>query len=173
MYAVVGCTDCGGYWLLEDPETQESATCPTCGRSHQTKKLRRFHTAEDRSEAVQARAQLLADKRDEGDSFAELDHAAVMEQTVEERSSGFDDPDYLERSGLDPKEVADAGDVSSGGSRSRDQIVRDGIDAHDDREAILAYATDHGVPEDAAADLLDKLVRRGDALQSGGRYRLL
>ncbi|MFB6176772.1 MAG: DUF5817 domain-containing protein [Halobaculum sp.] len=173
MYAVVGCTDCGGYWLLTDPESQDSANCPTCGKSHRTEKLRRFYEAADRSAAVQARSKLLADKRDESEQFAELADAGTMERAIEDGETGVDEREYLERSGLDADEVAAAGDVSGGGSRSRDEIVREAVESADDRASIISYATDHGVPESAAEDLLDKLRRRGEVTEAGGSYRLL
>ncbi len=173
MYAVVGCTGCGGYWLLTDPLAQDSATCPTCGKTHQTEKLRTFHESESRAEAVEARSALLADKHDESDQFAEVADAGTMERAIEDGETGVGEREYLERSGLDADEVAEAGDVSGGGSRSRDEIVRDAVESADDRTAILSYATDHGVPESAAEDLLDKLRRRGEVTEAGGTYRLL
>jgi len=172
MYAVVGCTECGGYWLLADPDDQDTANCPTCGRSHQTGKLKRFYTSDDRQAAVQARSRLLAEKRGETAQFEQVDDAAELERAVE-AGTGVDDREYLDRSGLDADAVAAAGDVSGGSSRSRDEIVRAGVADRDDREGVLSYAVDHGVSRAAAADLLDRLVRRGEATEAGGEIRLL
>lgn len=175
MYAVVGCTECGTMWLLSDPDTADSATCPRCSRTHQTAKLKRFFESEDRSAAQQARSALLAKKQGQSEAFAEVDHVSELERQAE--SGGIDDREYLERSGLDADEVFEAGadTATASGSRSRDEIVRDAVRTADDatEEGIVAYATDHGVPADATRKLLEKLVRQGEASRSGGRYRLL
>lgn len=175
MYAVVGCTECGTMWLLSDPEASDSATCPRCGRTHQTEKLKRFFESEDRSAAQQARSALLAKKQGDSEAFADVDHVSDLESQVED--AGVDDREYLERSGLDADEVFEAGSKTSnaGSSRSRDEIVRDAVREADEptEDGIVAYATDHGVPDQSARDLLQKLVRRGEASRSGGRYRLL
>lgn len=174
MYAVVGCADCGTYWLLSDPAGQDSATCPRCGRTHRTRKLRRFYESEDRAAAVQARAKLLADEHGDGDAFEAAGTAADHERTVEESGRMVDDREYLEASGLDAEEVDAAGDLPGGGSRSRDQVVRDAIrEGHTTEEAVLEYAAEFGVPAEAARGLLERLRRRGEVSESRGEYRLL
>ncbi|AXG05927.1 replication protein H [Haloplanus rubicundus] len=176
MYAVVGCTDCHALWLLADPDAAETATCPRCGRRHRTAGLKRFVTAEDRETAREARAAMLADAADATDAFESTPSVAEMEVTTDE--AVVDDAEYLDAAGIDPDDVAAAGESATGGragSRSRPEIVRDALrelDAPDESD-VVAYATDHGVPADAAADLLDRLVRRGEATASGGTYRLL
>jgi hypothetical protein len=179
MYAVVGCNDCGDYWIVADPDGSESAECPRCGKRHRLGKLKRFVETDDRDAARQTRAALLARKRGESETFADLDSVAEMGERVE--GSGVPDREYLEASGLDADAVADAGARAdagpggSGGSRSRREIVEAAIRQGDrpDEEAVVAYATDHGVPAEAARDLLTKLVRRGTVSESRGRYRLL
>jgi len=175
MYAVVGCTECGTLWLLSDPDESETATCPGCGRRHQTRKLRRFAETDNREEARQVRSAILARKRGEGDALDDLDTVAEMERQVED--AGVDDREYLEASGLDAAEVEAAGDVSdrSGSSRSRVEIVRGALEELErpTEEEVVAYAARHGVSGDSARDLLTKLRRRGDVSESGGEYRLL
>lgn len=177
MYAVVGCNNCGTMWLLSDPEGSKSATCPRCQKTHQTRTLRRFFTSEDRNAARQARAALLAKKHGDSAEFAEVAHVADLEALVED--AGIDDREYLEASGLDADAVSAAGDVGGGGrSKPRDEIVREAVEqaGEGDRPTeaeIVAYAEDRGVPADKAAGLLEKLRRRGEASESGGRYRLL
>jgi hypothetical protein len=175
MYAVVGCTDCHALWLLADPDAAETATCPRCGRRHRTAGLKRFVTAEDRETAREARAAMLADAADATDAFESTPSVAEMEATTDE--AVVDDAEYLDAAGIDPDDVAAAGERSSRGSasRSRPEIVRDALRELDapDEDDVVAYATDHGVPAAAAADLLDRLVRRGEATESGGTYRLL
>lgn len=171
MYAVVGCSDCGTYWLLSDPDRQDSATCPRCGTRHSTP-LRRFFESEDRAAAAQARARLLAEKSGEEDAFERAGSVAELEEAADE--AGMDEREYLEASGLDADEVTAAGDVSRERSRSRDEVVRDALEAgHATEEAVVEYATDRGVPADRARDLLDRLTKRGEATESRGEYRLL
>ncbi|MFB6129718.1 MAG: DUF5817 domain-containing protein [Salinigranum sp.] len=173
MYAVVGCNQCDTLWLLSDPDGAETATCPRCGKRHRTRKLRRLHTAEDREEARQARAALLADKQGALEAFDELDSVGSMEAQLDE--AGVDDREYLEASGLDADAVDAAGDVSRGRSKPRDELVREALREGDrpTEEEVVAYATERGVPADAARDLLEKLRRHGEVTESRGRYRLL
>jgi DNA-directed RNA polymerase subunit RPC12/RpoP len=173
MYAVVGCTDCGTYWLLSDPGDAETATCPRCGSRHRTRKLRRFYESDDRDAARQARAALLAEKRGESDAFADLPSVAELERDAER--PGVDDREYLEAAGIDADEVAAAGETSGGGSPSRDEVVRAAVREQDrpDEDAVVDYATARGVPAAAARDLLARLTRRGEVSESRGRYRLL
>lgn len=175
MYAVVGCTDCHALWLLTDPGSAETATCPRCGQRHRTANLKRFATAEDRETARDARAAMLADAADATDAFESTPSVAEMDAAADE--AVVDDDEYLGAAGLDPDDVAAAGERSrrATGSRSRPDIVRDALRELDapDEDDVVAYATDHGVPADAAADLLDRLVRRGEVTEMGGTYRLL
>ncbi|UIP01111.1 DUF5817 domain-containing protein [Halobaculum sp. CBA1158] len=174
MYAVVGCRSCGTYWLLSDPDAQETATCPRCDSRHPTKRLHRFYESEDRAAAAEARAKLLADKAGESAAFERAGTVAELEREVEAFEGAVSDREYLERAGVDADAVEAAGDESGGRSRSREETVRDALrEGHVTEEAIVAYATDHGVPADAARDLLDRLTRRGEATESRGEYRLL
>jgi len=171
MYAVVGCTDCGSYWLLTDPDQSESATCPTCGRRHQTTKLKRFFESEDRDAAREARAALLAKKQGNSEAFADVAHVSELEAEVEE--SGLSETEYLEESGLDPDAVQEAGDTAGDRSRSRDEIVRDAVRDGGTEAEILERAVEGGVPRGAAEKLLEKLRRQGEVIQSGEELRLV
>ena len=172
MYAVVGCTDCAALWLISDPESSKTARCPRCGRRHQVKKLRRFFESDDRDAARQARTELLAKKQGATDAVDGLDSVAEMERQVDEPV--VDDRTYLEASGIDADAVAETG-ASEGGSRSRDEVVRDAIREGDrpTEAEVVDYATEYGVPAEAARDLLETLTRRGEASESRRRYRLL
>ncbi|ADQ66589.1 replication protein H [Halogeometricum borinquense] len=176
MYAVVGCSECGSMWLLTDPRQSKTANCPRCGRTHQTKKLRKFLETEDREAARQARAALLAKKHGDSEAFAKTAHISEMESLVEE--SGIDDAEYLEASGLDADEVASAGEQAMQGqtsSSNRLDVVREALRKEDrpTEEEVVAYAEEHGVPGEAARNVLEKLTRRGEVSESRGRYRLL
>jgi hypothetical protein len=177
MYAVVGCNECGNLWLLSDPRAQKTANCPRCGKTHRTKKLRRFAESEDREAARQARAALLAKKRGDSEAFAETAHVADMESLVEE--SGIDDREYLEASGLDADAVDEAGERAASGSETKSANRVDVVKAalrEGDRPTegeVVAYAEERGVDGEAARDVLERLTRGGEASESGGRYRLL
>jgi len=171
MYAVVGCTDCGSLWVIEDGP--DSATCPRCGRRHATDKLRHLAEAEGGDAAREARAALVANRRDAGDaapSFGDLE-AAMDAEVVDEETR-------LEAAGIDPKAVAEAGERAasgSGDSRSRREIVLDAFETFDtpSEEQIRAYATEHGVPEEYVADALANLQRRGAVAETADGYRRL
>jgi hypothetical protein len=171
MYAVVGCTECGAYWLLTDPKQSDSATCPTCGRRHQTAKLRTFYESEDREAAREARAALLAKKHGNSEAFADVAHVSELEAEVEE--SGLSEEAYLEQSGVDADAVQEAGDTSRERSRSRDEIVRDAVRAGGTEADIVSRAVADGVPRDTATKLLEKLRRQGEVVESGGELRLI
>lgn len=171
MYAVVGCNGCSALWILSDPG--ETAECPRCGKRHRTDRLKRLYESAERDAARQVRAAMLADRRGERDAFDDLDSVSAMERRLEE--AGVGDREYLEGAGLDADAVAAAGESPSGGSRDRREIVRDAVREGDrpTEEAVVGYATERGVPAEAARDLLAKLVRRGEVSESRGRYRLL
>jgi hypothetical protein len=173
MYAVVGCSECSMLWIVEGrPETSQ---CPRCGtrRSHDSR--REFLTTDDEDHAREVRASMLAARQDHGDAFAELDSFAEMDEYVDE--AGVTDEEYLERSGIDPGSVADAGDraTGGGGGSSRRGTVREGLRELDDptAEDVVAYAGERGVPEEYTRRTLEKLVRAGAVSEDRGVYRLL
>lgn len=170
MFAVVGCNECSALWVVEG--RPDSTSCPRCGKRHQYKKLKRFAETDTAEAAKEARSRMLQGRSDtdlEVDDFATLERDAM--------ASGMSEDEFLTASGLDADEVAAAGEraESSGGSRSRKQVVRDAIDTQDrpTEAEIRAYAADHGVDPDYVDRALEKLRRRGEVSESGGRYRLL
>ncbi len=176
MYAVVGCNNCSMLWLLTDPRDSKTAQCPRCGKTHQTKKLKQLFTSDDRSAAQQARSALLAKKQGASEAFADVEHVVELEAQADEPV--VEDREYLDAAGLDADEVAAAGEYSTSSSKSRDEILREAVEKAGDGERpteadILAYTTEQGVPREKASELLIKLCRRGEASESGGRYRLL
>ncbi|WP_302081900.1 DUF5817 domain-containing protein [Salinibaculum rarum] len=174
MYAVVGCGECSALWIVEGrPETSQ---CPRCGTTRQYKKRREFVTTEDEDHAREVRSSMLATRQDMGDAFAGLDSFAEMDSYVDD--AGIDDETYLQASGIDTDEVAAAADRTergSGGSQSRRETVTDALRTLDspDEAAVVAYASERGVPAEYTRKTLQKLVRAGEATESGGRYRLL
>jgi predicted nucleic acid-binding Zn-ribbon protein len=174
MYAVVGCGDCSALWVVADePET---TGCPRCGKRHRYGKLKRFVTTADEDHAREVRASMLANRQGEGEAFAEFDSFTEMEGRVED--AGVSDDEYLERSGLDTEEVAAAGDRATegaGGGTSREETVRAALRELDEPTAdeVVAYAAEHGVPEEYVERALSKLARAGEVVESRGTYRLV
>jgi len=176
MYAVVGCNNCSMLWLLTDPDSADSATCPRCERTHQTSKLKRLFESEDRSAAKEARSALLAKKQGDSETFADVAHVSELEQRAE--NAGIDDREYLEAAGLDADNIAAAGETTRESTGSHDEIVREAVreaggDGEPTEDEIVAYAADRGVPNKKTNKLLETLCRVGDASESRGRYRLL
>jgi hypothetical protein len=173
MYAVVGCGDCRALWVLDDPQAAETATCPRCRTRHRTDSLRRFAEFEAREAAREARAAMLADRADQTDAFETTPSVAEMES--ETATPVVDDAAYLEEKGVDPDAVADAAGDDAGGPTSRPEVVRAALRVLDSPTEgdVVAYAAERGVPEDAARELLERLVRRGDATERDGTYRPL
>lgn len=170
MYAVVGCSECQALWIVEGrPERSE---CPRCGTSRKYEKRREFVTTDDEDHAREVRASMLAARQDQSDAFAELDSFGELGDQIEH--SGIDDETYLAESGIDPEEVAAAGEEDTT-SRSREEIVRAAIrEQSAPTEAdIIEYASEHGVSASYTERALKKLRRAGEASESGGQYRLL
>ncbi|PSP78485.1 replication protein H [Halobacteriales archaeon QS_1_68_20] len=171
MYAVVGCSECDALWVVEGrPETTE---CRRCGTRHRFDLLERFVETDDRAAAREARARMLAERSGEAESFDAVGSFEELESEAE--TAGVDDDEYLRESGVDAEEVAAAGErvTQSGGSRRRREVVVDAVheqDAPTERE-VVDYAEAHGVPADAARDLLEKLVRAGEVSEHRGEYR--
>jgi hypothetical protein len=175
MYSVVGCSECEALWIVEGrPETTE---CPRCGKRHRLKKLKQFVETDDEDHAREVRSSMLANRQGQGEAFADLDSFAAMDDRVDE--DVVDDREYLERSGIDPDPVEAVDERarrgSGAGSTSRKAIVRSALEDLDrpTETAILEYAEDRGVPADYVETALEKLRRRGEVVESDGRYRLL
>lgn len=172
MYAVVGCGECSHLWLLEG--RSETTECPRCGTRRSYEKRRTFVETEDADHAREVRASMLANRQGEGDAFAAVDSFADLEETVAD--GVVSDEEYLEASGLDADEIADAGDRDPRGPvrhGSRREIVEAAVSELDapTESAVIEYAGERDVPADATRRILEKLVRSGAVTESGGRYR--
>ncbi|WP_435077317.1 DUF5817 domain-containing protein [Halococcus sp. AFM35] len=168
MYAVVGCGDCGSFWVVEGhPET---TTCPSCRTRHRFESLKKFAETDAADAAREARTALLTGQSehapDELDSFAELESRA--------EASGMTDDEYLERAGLDAERVREAGERTTG-SQSRMDVVREALTELDTptEDDVVTYARERDVPADFTERTLEKLVRRGEVSEHRGRYRSL
>lgn len=176
MYAVVGCSECGALKIVEGrPDTTQ---CPRCGKRRKFEKLKKFVETDDADHAREVRASMLANRQDEGEAFAELDSFAEMDEQVDE--AVLTDEEYLEASGVDSEAVAEAAERAESRSAStrgtsRKETVLAALRELDrpTEDEVVGFATEHGVPADYVRDALEKLVRRGEVSESGGRYRLL
>lgn len=171
MYAVVGCSDCQALWIVEGrPETTE---CRRCGTRHRFEHLKRFVETDDRAAAREARGRMLAERDERGEAFAEVDSSGDPAS----EDVGVDDEAYLRQSGVDPEEVAEAGEQAtrSGGSQSRREVVMEALREQDtptEREVVV-YAEARGVPTDYVRKALEKLREAGEISERDGGYRLL
>ncbi len=169
MYAVVGCSECNSFWVIEGrPET---TNCPTCGKRHRFTKLKKFTETDDADAAREARTTLLTNRSDhapdELDSFTELESQA--------ESGGLSDEEYIEQSGLDAKRVSAAGERATQRSQSRMDTIRKALSELDQptEEEIAAYARERDVPTEFTERALERLVQQGDVSEHRGEYRLL
>lgn len=174
MYAVVGCGECSALWILEG--RAETSQCPRCGARKPFDARKKFVETEDADHAREVRASMLAARQGESDAFAAVDSFGDLEGDVEE--GVIDDEAYLEGSGLDSEAVEAAGDrdpYAPASSGSRKEIVERALAELEEptESEVVAYAGDHGVPADYVRDALEKLRRRGEVSESGGRYRRL
>jgi hypothetical protein len=171
MYSVVGCNECSNLWVVEGrPETTQ---CSRCRKRHQFGKLKQFVTTDDEDHAREVRTSILANRQGHGEAFAELDSFSEMESQVED--VGMDDAEFLERSGIDSDEVEAAAETPRRGGTSKQEAVRDALDALDrpTGDEVVAYASERGVTPEYAERTLEKMVRSGEVSESRGRYRLL
>ena len=174
MYAVVGCGECSTLWILEGrPET---TSCPTCGKRRKFADRRRFVETDDVAHARRVRAAMLAARQDDTDTFEAVPTDDELESAVAD--GVIDETAYLEASGLDVEEIESVGERAGGattGSGSRRSIVEEAIDAVEEptEDAIVAYATERGVPRSAARSILEKLRRSGEVTRRDGTYRSL
>lgn len=173
MYAVVGCSSCDALWIVEGrPET---TSCPRCRSRHQFDRLKRFVTTEDKDEAREVRAAMLADRQDQSDAYESLDSVGDMESVLDE--VGIEDGEFLAAKGVDPDAAAAAGDeaTASATRKSRRERVLDALRTLDEpsEAEVVAHATERGVPEDYVRTALEKLTRAGEITRTPDGYRLV
>ncbi|WP_158055679.1 DUF5817 domain-containing protein [Halorussus halophilus] len=176
MYAVVGCSECSALKILKGrPDTTE---CPRCGKRHKYEKLKKFVETDDEDHAREVRSSMLANRQGEGETFAEMDSFAEMEDQIDD--AGMGEAEFLQASGLDDEEVAAAGEraesgrAASGASNRKETVLAALRELDQPTEAdVIAYADEQGVSAEYVRKALDKLTRRGEVSESRGRYRLL
>jgi len=168
MYSVVGCRECHALWIVDGrPETTQ---CPRCGKRHSFTKLRAFAETDTAEAATRVRSSMLADRADDGEFVAPDD--------VRVEDVGMDDEEFLSASGVDTEAVSAAADRSAGNagsSRSRKQVVLDGLaELEGPTEGdVVEYAAESGVPEPYVERTLEKLRRSGEVTRTDGVYRRL
>jgi len=173
MYSVVGCSECSSLWVVEG--RPERSQCPTCGHTRAYAKRKEFVTTDDPDHAREVRASMLAARQGRDDAFADLDSFAELERRIDE--AGVDDETYLAASGVDTDEVTAVAERAEGstGSTSRRETVLAALRELDapGEERVVAYAKERGVAPEYTRRALEKLVRAGEAVESGGHYRLV
>ena len=171
MYAVVGCSNCQALWIVEGrPDT---TACPRCTTRQEFDRLRQFVRTEDKAEAREVRAAMLASAQDREAAYADL--ASVGEMEADLDSVGVDDATYLTEHGIDPATVEAAGEEPSTRSMSRRDRILEAIDTLDEptEAAVVEYATEFGIDPDLVRGALEKLAREGTILDGPDGYRRL
>lgn len=173
MYSVVGCRECGALKVVEGrPETTQ---CPRCGRRTKFGKLHAFYRSEDADDAREARARLLAERSGHGDAYGDVGSFAQLDSEAD--AAGLGDDDYLEASGVDADEVAEAAERSqrTGTSLGKKDAVTAALRELDrpTEAEVVDWVSDHGVERAYVERTLAKLARNGNVTENDGRYRLL
>lgn len=83
-YAVVGCHNCSRLWILDEHQRQKTSTCPSCGTTHDARKLRRLKQHEDHAAACELRTRLLAERTGEAEAYAQEDDYATLADRADE-----------------------------------------------------------------------------------------
>lgn len=162
MYTVVICPDCQYVWIVEN--VPDRTKCGQCRTSHQFKKLKHLHRTDDVEEARRARAAATAHVMGEDEAFERaLENGAIDR----EHGSVIDDDLVFEQAGIDPADVATAGEISTGGSRSETEIVEDAIreQTMPSRDEAINYAVEHGVEEQKAQKIITRLLESGEVIR--------
>lgn len=173
MYVVVGCSTCESLWIVEGrPET---TSCPRCRTRHQFDRLKQFVATEDKDEAREVRAAMLASRQDQAAAYESLDSVAEMESVLAE--AGIEDEAFLEAKGVDPAdaEAAGAEATEARDRKSRREHVLDALRTLEEptEAEVVAFAAERGVPEEYVRDALAKLSRAGEITRGDAGYRLL
>lgn len=174
MFAVVGCRECGTFWIVQD--APKTTGCPRCGTRHEYARLKKFVETDDADKAREARSRLIAEQSGYADAYADLGSFSELERQ-------YDDPH--------PSEFVDAQSIDSP-SRARrssrsvpstdQQISLDSarpivLSAIRDLDrptlaSIIQYADAHGVTADQAREQLESLVETGNVRVENDRYSL-
>lgn len=171
MYAVVGCSDCQALWIVEG--RPERTQCPRCGSRHKFERLEPFVRTEDRDEAREVRAAVLAAEQGREGSYEDLDSVEEMAAQIDD--VGVSDREYLAANGIDSERVAAAAEPDDSGPTGRRERVLAAIDAVEKptEAAVVDYATDRGIPADRVREVLEKLEREGSVVRGAAGYRRL
>lgn len=167
MYTVVGCRNCQSLWTVEGrPETTQ---CPRCRSRYRFEKLRGFAETESSEAAARVRSSMLAERADAGEF--------VDPREIDVDDVGMDDVTFLTASGVDVESVEAAEKRAAGntGSRSRRQVVLDGLAELDEptSAALVEYAETAGVSEAYVERALEKLRKAGEITRTEAGYRRL
>ena len=173
MYRVVGCSTCEALWIVEgEPDTTQ---CPRCRTRHQFRRLQPFVVTDSKAEARDVRSALLAARQDADGAAETLDSVAEIDAVLED--TGISDDEFLGKHGLDAEKIeAEAEAAIEGPSKKsrRDRVLEAVRELEEpDESAVIAYATDRGVPEEYAREVLEKLSRTGEITRTSDGYRLL
>lgn len=171
MYTVITCPDCQYVQIVKD--SPETTTCGRCRKRLNFRELKHYYVTEDKQEARDARSALTAKEQGYSEEFEELYQSEVFE-TASNVTDRVED-EVLESQGFTTKQLEKETSTSST-TKSRKEIIEDALVYEVDtptREAVIDYATEHGVPPEKAGELIDKLQRQGLIIETGATLRLV
>lgn len=158
MYRVIVCPNarCRGVSIVKDSPQQTE--CSRCRSSHVLDKFRTSYRADDMETARAARTKLVTKIRDDGATFDELKEMGALND--DEVGSVFD------------KQVKSAKDEDT---RTPQEKIQDAITESDPatKETIIAKAESYGMSHDKSEKLLDRILQKGHAIESGDEITLL
>jgi len=144
-YHVVGCTDCQALWVVEDLRQQDTATCPSCERTHDADLLTSFFDREEADKAHELRARMLADRADELEAYQNEDDYGVAGDRADEYLARHDPP-ALDAEDLRPiatdRYAGAAEIVQARSERHLQEEAEDALGMYDDRYADLVDLDD-------------------------------
>lgn len=91
QFSVVGCSECGGLWIVDELHFAQTAECRHCGTAHSTDNLRALAKGDDLDVVRELRSRILAERAGYAEEYGEMDDYAILEEQAEESVSRFDD----------------------------------------------------------------------------------
>lgn len=145
-YAVVGCRECHEHWIVEELRQKETSSCPRCGTTRQTDKLRAKEWEDEWEVAAERRARILADRAGELDRFLEEDDYPVLQDEIDlsPPTSPLDENPYTEL----------YADQAEAHLEQRENLLQEEAEAYLDRRFATGEEDDD--PPDRDLDVFDE-----------------
>lgn len=150
MYKVIVCPDeyCRGVSIIKDEV--ETVKCRSCGSQYKFRKYKVSYKTGDKDSAIEARTRLLMKINDDDREYEELEEDGLLDEP--------DDPTEERRDNRTPQEIViDA--VKNQSNPSKDDVVQ--------------MAVSEGLDEEKALKVVDRLLRKGWAINTDEGIQML